>query len=163
VKARVGDAVSFRAAGGADLDWLVDLRIRTMGAYLEASGDVLSRAEQQARVEQDFDCIRIVALEGEAIGMVKVVRRSGEWRLVQIQLDAAHQCRGIGGSIVAALLAEARAAGAAVTLSVLKVNPAKRLYDRLGFRVVDETDRSYDMRVEAAAPLDALVGPRDAT
>jgi ribosomal protein S18 acetylase RimI-like enzyme len=163
VNAALDDAVSFRPARDADLGWLVDLRIGTMGAYLEASGDILSRAEQQARVEQDFDCIRIVELAGEAIGMVKVVRRPADWRLVQIQLDAAHQRRGIGGSIVAALLAEARTAGAAVTLSVLKVNPAKRLYDRLGFRVVGETERSYDMRVEAAPPLDALVGTRDAT
>jgi len=42
-----------------------------------------------------------------------------------------------------------------VTLMVLNVNPAKRLYERLGFRTVEELDtgqKGIKCRMEAAAP-----------
>jgi hypothetical protein len=35
-----------------------------------------------------------------------------------------------------------------MTLAVVKINPAKRLYDRLGFRVAHEDDRKFYMRRE---------------
>jgi ribosomal protein S18 acetylase RimI-like enzyme len=46
--------------------------------------------------------------------------------------------RGIGGDLTRALLEFARRAGLKVTLHVEEENPAKRLYDRLGFEVVGE-------------------------
>ena len=35
-----------------------------------------------------------------------------------------------------------------MTLAVVKINPAKRLYDRLGFRVAGEDERKFYMRRE---------------
>jgi ribosomal protein S18 acetylase RimI-like enzyme len=53
------------------------------------------------------------------------------------------------------LIGEATRAGQAVTLGVVKSNPAKRLYERLGFRVTHEDGRKFYMRREpdAAAPI----------
>ena len=36
--------------------------------------------------------------------------------------------------------------GAPVRLSVLRANPARRLYERLGFRIVGENGHGYDMQ-----------------
>jgi ribosomal protein S18 acetylase RimI-like enzyme len=118
----------------------------TMGPHLAAAGETVSCAEQRARVEQDFECIRVVLADDARIGMTKVVRTPERWRLVQIQLLPEWQGRGIGGRLVGALLEEARRAGVPVVLNVLKVNPARRLYERLGFRVVGERDRSFEMQ-----------------
>ena len=141
--------IMLRPAALADVEWLTRLRIRTMGPHLEAAGDVIALGEQRARVVQDFECIQVVERSGEAIGMLKVVKAQEQWKLVQIQLEPAYQGLGIGGMIVSQLLDDARQAHAPVTLTVLKVNPAKRLYDRLGFRVVAEKERSYEMRADA--------------
>ena len=35
-----------------------------------------------------------------------------------------------------------------MTLGVVKINPAKWLYDRLGFRITHEDDRKFYMRRE---------------
>jgi phosphoribosylglycinamide formyltransferase-1 len=43
---------------------------------------------------------------------------------------------------------EARRAGASLDLDVLKANPARRLYERLGFRIVRETPFAYDMLLD---------------
>jgi len=140
--------VSLRSARPDEIDWLIALRIRTMGPYFEASGERLNEADHRARVLQDFDSVRVIVSKVGAIGMLKVVETPPPWRLVQIQLVPEAQGRGVGGAVVQALLDDARRAGVSVILSVLKVNPAKRLYERLGFRMVAEKDASYDMRAD---------------
>jgi ribosomal protein S18 acetylase RimI-like enzyme len=44
------------------------------------------------------------------------------------------------------LIAEAMRTRQAVTLGVVKTNPALRLYQRLGFRITHEDDRKFYMR-----------------
>jgi ribosomal protein S18 acetylase RimI-like enzyme len=52
---------------------------------------------------------------------------------------------GIGSKLLAHLLAAAKPRHEAVSLSVSADNPAKRLYQRLGFDVFKEVDRSLTM------------------
>jgi ribosomal protein S18 acetylase RimI-like enzyme len=54
--------------------------------------------------------------------------------------------RGIGTEVVKALIEEATRAGRAMTLGVVKTNPALRLYERLGFRTTHEDERKFYMR-----------------
>ena len=66
---------------------------------------------------------------------------------------AIHLCEDIPfmlGLRKAGLLAEAKRIGAAVKLSVLKSNPARSLYQRLGFVIVGENDQSLLMVCNAA-------------
>jgi ribosomal protein S18 acetylase RimI-like enzyme len=53
------------------------------------------------------------------------------------------------------LIDEAARADHAVTLGVVKTNPALRLYRRLGFAITGEEQRKYNMRRErdGAGPL----------
>ena len=60
------------------------------------------------------------------------------------------QRRGIGTEVVNALIEEAAHAGQAITLGVVKINPALRLYERLGFRITHDDDRKFYMRCECA-------------
>ena len=57
-----------------------------------------------------------------------------------------HQGRGIGERALQTVLQAAQADALPVTLKVLKGNPAKRLYERLGFETVDEDERQFHMR-----------------
>lgn len=50
--------------------------------------------------------------------------------------------------MVGDLAAEARAAGLPLRLQVLKVNPAMRLYARLGLRIVGETATHLRMQLD---------------
>jgi ribosomal protein S18 acetylase RimI-like enzyme len=47
--------------------------------------------------------------------------------------------------ILEKLLADAAQARVSVSLSVLRTNPARKLYERLGFRIVGQNDHAYDM------------------
>ena len=95
---------------------------------------------------------RIIMLEGADIGWLQSATREGIFFLAQLFIDAAYQKRGIGTEVMHRLIGEATARKEAMTLGVVKINPAKRLYDRLGFRVTHEDHRKFYMRREPGAP-----------
>jgi ribosomal protein S18 acetylase RimI-like enzyme len=146
---------ALRPATPDDRDWLVELRLRTMDPHFVASGQLLTRADHEARVVHDYDCIDVVEVGGARAGIIKVVRDAPEWKLVQVQIEPGLQRHGLGTSVIEALLTEAHRHGVSVGLSVLKVNPARRLYERLGFSVVGESDHAYQMRIEPDGPRGA--------
>jgi len=138
-----------RPATEADIPFLVALREQTMDVHLAASGvDIRSGdpgAARLERVRQRFDCAEILLLDGEPVGLVKVVKAPGCWKLQQIQLGPRLQGQGYGRELIEQLVADAGAAGADVSLNVLKANPAKRLYERLGFAQVGEDEFEFMM------------------
>ena len=63
-----------------------------------------------------------------------------------ISLYAAYRGKGIGTALLQAMLGLLSSEGyKKVSLSVQKANPAARLYERLGFKTVRETDEEYVM------------------
>ncbi len=80
----------------------------------------------------------IIELEGQSIGRIYLAEVDDEIRIMDIALIPEKRNRGIGGDLTRAVLDFARGAGKNVSLHVEEENPAKRLYDRLGFEVVGE-------------------------
>ena len=134
-----------------DLPFLLALRKSTMQEHLQRAGAPLDDAHHLARIHYRFEDARIVWLDGRPAGLFKHGRDAAGWRVVQIQIDPAFQGRGLGRRLLADLLDEADAQGIPVTLSVLKGNPARRLYEALGFTPVEETELEYEMRYEPGA------------
>jgi ribosomal protein S18 acetylase RimI-like enzyme len=80
----------------------------------------------------------VVLVDGEPAGRLYVDRREDEIRIVDIALLPEHRGRGIGTLLLGELLSEADAAGKSVTIHVERLNPALRLYARLGFSVAED-------------------------
>ena len=74
--------------------------------------------------------------DAHPIGRLYVDRRPDEIRLIDIALLPSHRGRGIGSELTGGLLAEADRADLPLRLHVEADNPARRLYQRLGFREV---------------------------
>jgi GNAT superfamily N-acetyltransferase len=75
----------------------------------------------------------IVERTGAPIGRLCIEDRGGDLWLVDIALMPESRGIGIGGAIMRDLLDLGREAGKPVSLTVFNDNPARRLYDRLGF------------------------------
>lgn len=142
---RAIDRISFRRAAEADVPFLLELRRQTMTGHQLASGVRLTEEEQLGRVRDRLECAQIILLSGEPVGLLKVARDGAEWHLVQIQLAPGQQRTGLGGWLVQTVIDDAKRAGASVRLRVLRANPALRLYERLGFRIVKEEPHAYQM------------------
>ncbi|MCA8241882.1 GNAT family N-acetyltransferase [Burkholderia sp. AU32262] len=138
-------AIHLRAASREDLPFLLTLRRLTMTEHLQRVGAPTDDDAHDRRIRANFDDAMIVCEGADAIGLLKVTRAAGEWHVHQIQILPACQGRGIGAAVLNALLTDAARERVSVSLSVLHGNPARRLYERLGFRVVSETDTSANM------------------
>jgi ribosomal protein S18 acetylase RimI-like enzyme len=80
----------------------------------------------------------VIEADGLPAGRFYVHRREREIRLMDIALLPEHRGRGIGSALLHDLFAEAAAAGKRVTVHVEEYNPARRLYERLGFKKIGE-------------------------
>ena|SRR5256885_4022849 len=110
----------------------LDLQFRAQSVhYLKHYGD-----GQFLMIEED----------GRAIGRLLLHRTPEEIRVIDISLMPEHRGRGIGTRLLRDVLAEGEASRRRVSIHVEHFNPAKRLYERLGFRYV-ETNGVYDLMV----------------
>ncbi len=132
-----------------DFDWLYELRIQTMSKYIIDSGDQYTHESQATRIKKEYKSIKIVRVENQDIGMLKVKRGTDNWEIIQIQLLPSYQRLGIGSRLIQTLQKEALQRGIPVLLSVLKTNPARHLYERLGFEIIQLKEKSYTMRYSA--------------
>jgi ribosomal protein S18 acetylase RimI-like enzyme len=89
-----------------------------------------------------------ILLDDEPVGRLYLAHWEREIRIVDIALLPEHCGAGIGTALLRRVLDEAAAAGKAVTIHVEGHNPALRLYERLGFSVVE--DKGVYLLLEAA-------------
>lgn len=108
--------------------------------------DFQFRAQQQQYVTNWPNARNyIVSIGAEPAGRMIVAHGGSEMRLVDIALLPTHRGQGIAGSLIGDLIAEARRERLPLRLSVMNNNPARRLYERLGFVAIDESDLHVEM------------------
>ena len=81
---------------------------------------------------------QVILCDGDAAGRLYVARWPAEIRIIDIALLPQYRNRGIGALLLQQLLDEAADVGKRVSIHVERYNPALRLYQRLGFREVQE-------------------------
>jgi len=144
--------IAVRPARAEDFDFCADLYFGEMGRIIRELN--LDLAKQAANLRQRWDAqqVRIITLDDVDIGWVQSMVEGDALFLGQLFVAPAHQGRGVGTTIVRRLIEEATRARRAVTLGVVKTNPALRLYQRLGFRTTREDDRKFYMRRDPDPP-----------
>jgi GNAT superfamily N-acetyltransferase len=144
--------VAFRPALPEDFDYCERLYFAEMEPINRELK--LDRNVQVASFRRQWDVmqVRIITLDGADIGWLQSTTRDGALFLGQLFVEASRQRRGIGTAVMNCLIGEATRTRQAMTLGVVKSNPAKRLYERLGFHVTHDDDRKFYMRREPAVP-----------
>ncbi|PRB05694.1 GNAT family N-acetyltransferase [Chryseobacterium sp. MYb7] len=138
----------YKQADENDIDFLLNLRMKTMNPHYETSGLSTDRETTMQRVLYKFEKANIILLDNQPIGLLKLDRTFTNIEVLQLQIDPSQQGKGLGKKILEDILEEASIAGKTVSLSVLKTNKAQHLYKSLGFRIVDEDQYSYFMETE---------------
>ena len=88
----------------------------------------------------------IIEVDSEFAGGLHVVEDEVDLYIRMIFLLPKFQNRGIGSALIEDIQATARKREKGLCLKVINCNPAASLYERLGFRVIDESNSSKDMR-----------------
>ena len=143
--------IGLRPGAPEDREYLWRLHCATMREYVDKTWG-WNEAWQRRRFDENFDPLplRIIEKEGEPIGYISVQRPGHEIFLAVIEIAPEHQNQGIASQLIQELLDESDRSYLPLKLSVLKVNPARRLYERLGFKCTGETPTHYLMRRDPA-------------
>lgn len=140
--------VSLRAAVDADLEACRRTYFAEMDWVNERLG--LKRDEQESMFRKLWDPAQVCVIQADGVdvGWLQTVVSKSEHMLGQIFVDAPFQRKGIGTEVLRRIIEEASRRGLPVRLAVVKFNPSRRLYERLGFRVTHEEDRKVYMSCE---------------
>lgn len=140
--------IGFRRVVDADLPLLQDIYAAVRRAELAP----VAWPDEAKRAFLDDQCVRqhqhylanypgadlLLVLNGDRpIGRVYVYRTAREIRLMDIALFDDERGRGLGTALLGELTDEATASGCTLTLHVEPDNPAQRLYQRLGFVLIE--------------------------
>jgi ribosomal protein S18 acetylase RimI-like enzyme len=141
--------IQLKPATAAHYRFALDLYLSTMRPYTEQLM-VWDDEKQQASFATlwELEEVRIVTLDGNDVGWLQLQESPTEVRLLQFFIAPDQQRNGIGTEVLRDLLADWQAMAKPIVLSVLKNNPARRLYERSGFSVVGDTDVKYEMKLD---------------
>ena len=140
------DAIETRTATETDFDFLVDVHRQTFRGYVEQHWG-WDEARQKEGLREDFQAFpyKIICDHGEAIGAIAIIDQGEALFLHYIAILPTHQRRGLGSQLIRRVIDKAFEKGIPVKLNVLKSNPAKALYERLGFQVTGDDEYRYFM------------------
>lgn len=142
-------AISLRPVTVADADFLCAVYASTRADELAVTGWTdeqkaefcqMQFTAQDAHYRQHYPTAEfsVVEHDGTPAGRLYVDRWSKEIRIMDIALLPAHRGRGIGTQLLRALMTEAEAAQKLLSIHVERMNPALRLYERLGFKMAED-------------------------
>ena len=122
---------STRAEEVAQAGWPEDLQRAFLAQQFEA---------QHSHYRRHYPDAEWLILErgGERIGRFYVEEWPSQFRVIDIIVAAESRGLGIGAAIFADLFELARSKGKKVSIHIEKNNPARSLYIRLGFEVVED-------------------------
>jgi len=127
-----------RPATEADRDFFLRVRREAFRELVETTYGCWDEDVQRERSNGAFDRgpIQIVEKDDGPVGYLSVRREPDHDFLSGVALLASAQRRGLGTAVVLSVVEDARCRGVPLGLSVYLANPARRLYERLGFRLL---------------------------
>ena len=139
----------FRNCTLEDFKFLFELKKQNFKCYVDKYWG-WNDTEQKQRLEQDLNehlaHKKIIMVDGKMIGVyAKHTTEVGDLFINEISLLKEYQNKGIGTKILRKQLKENKINKIRTILQVFKGNPAKKLYEKLGFKVYGETETHYQM------------------
>lgn len=159
--------IMLRPLTDADQTFLLHLYGTTRETELRATGWTIEQKEQFVRMQ--FDAQQrayfaypnaeffVIEQDGAAAGRLYLQRREEALLIIDISLVPERCGSGIGSAVICAVFAQARASGKRVQIHVERFNPAQRLYQRMGFCLVEDKGVYLFLEWDGAATHAAAV------
>lgn len=140
---------SFRNCTLDDVNFLFELKNQNFKWYVDKiwgwKDDEQKERLKQA-LEEHLQHKRIILLNNKEVGVYTThITEDGIFFINEISILKEYQNKGIGRKILEEQLKENQQKGIRTILQVFKDNPAKNLYEKLGFKVYGETETHYQM------------------
>jgi GNAT superfamily N-acetyltransferase len=149
--------VGFRKVNDDDIDFLLSLRKRSMTKHLLDAGIRMTNDEHLVRIKEFYYQSHIILVDRKPAGVLKlgVITQKNMEKSVhirQLQVMPAFQGKGIGSMVLSVVKKRALQLCLPITLNVLLKNPARALYLRHGFQVVNKNRLEFQL----CCPLEVI-------
>jgi ribosomal protein S18 acetylase RimI-like enzyme len=132
-----------------DKQWLYELYCQTLRPAIEATwgwdDEFQFKLFREHLKPEKFE---IVLIEDKPIAGFYLVEHADHFWLEMLLIHPGYQRRGIGKRIVKQIQRRSASENRALKLSVIKANPVRLFYEKLGFSVYDEDIAFYQMICE---------------
>lgn len=138
--------ISMKQAHHNDIEFLKNLRLVTMNGHLEKLGLPNDDNTNLKQIKHHFHAANILYIYDKPIGLLKFYQDDKTIHILQMQILPEYQGKKIEEGLLRELQEETKFTSKNIDTSVLKSDPMKDLYERLGFNVVSQNDNEFMMQ-----------------
>jgi len=127
----------------SDFQHFTELRKSVMRPHVMQQGLPWHEDNEDAYHKALFNApgLRRIIFEGKCIGFVGISSGTETINIGRFCVAEDYQSRGIGTHVLRTILEEPVCKGKTITIDVLKMNPSRRIFERLGFALVSEDEK----------------------
>ena len=143
--------IRFRKCEYDDLEFILKLKELGMKWYYEKTygWDINFQRERTKReIEKFIDTLKIIIVDDKDIGVLNFFEDNNELVIGLIIINPDYQRKKIATTIINDCINTAKKENKTIRISTYKYNPAKILYERLGFKQYSEDDTHVYLHIK---------------
>ena len=143
--------MEFRKCKYSDADYILKLKELCIKWYIEIIygwNTEVQREKTIHELQKHKDDMRILIKDGKDIGVTTFYEENNQYVVGLIMIHPEYQGEGLGSKIIKEYIDLAKKSNKKIKIKVYKENPAKRIYERLGFKIYNEDDTHLYLSID---------------
>ena len=133
--------IEFRNCEYSDVDFILKLKELCFKWYIEIiyGWDInIQREKTIEELDEHINDMKVITLDNKDIGVTTFYEEEGLYVVGMIMIHQNYQNQGIATNIINEYIKIAKEDNKRIILKTYKENPARKLYERLGFKLYNE-------------------------
>lgn len=143
--------IEFRNCEYNDVDFILELKELCFKWYIETIYGWDINIQKQKTIEEldaHIKDMRIIKLDNNDIGVTTFYEEEGTYVVGMIIIHPNYQKKGLATNIINEYINTAKTENKRIIIKTYKKNPAKKLYERLGFKLYNEDETHVYMCID---------------
>ena len=136
-----------------DTNFIFDLKVLCLKWYIEKIytwDDKIQKEKTLNELHKNLQNMRIIIADNKDIGVTTFEETEDYFRVGLIMIHPDYQRKGIGTDIISKYIKTAKENNKRIIIKTYRENPARNLYERLGFKIYNEDNTHIYLEIDFA-------------